>query len=415
MTFDEMVPLHSVEAEKSFLGAMFYHKAKTLKSACDAARPEWFFMAAHQTYLRVMQALVARDGIFDATTFKRGLIESGQLEETGDEAYLIEVAEAVPSPANWKLYLSIVRENWIRREIERRCMALARDCRTDLETTDLIAAATQVASNLSSGAAALPIQEIEIETPKGVSTGFEGLDDIMETRGFANGQLSIIQADTNGGKSALMVGCLVSAANAERRCLYATFADLDGGQLTRRILKNLCGWSQRPTISLEKQADYDEALAKIQSSPQFGDGFDIEFYDAADQAQSYDVEGFLAWLYDIQNDRPFEIVFMDYAQEIVTRDRKADSLVAQQQIVAAKINRAARQLKIPFVVGSQITITDKVSKTMYSRAWEQKAGLVIEIPKEATYLLVKKNRFGPKDQQIPVRFNQERIAFEEIL
>jgi hypothetical protein len=106
---------------------------------------------------------------------------------------------------------------------------------------------------------------------------------------------------------------------------------------------------------------------------------------------------------------------VDYAQEITTRDRKADSLVSQQQIVAAKINRAARQLKIPFVVGSQITITDRVSKTMYSRAWEQKAGLVIEIPKEADHLFVKKNRFGPKDQKIPVRFNQEHIRFEEIV
>lgn len=415
MTFDEMVPLHSVEAERSFLGALFFLSPKIQKAACDSARSEWFFLTAHQTYLRAMQSLVSKDGTFDATTFKRALIEAGELEPTGDEEYIIQVAESVPTPANWKLYLAVVRENWVRREIERRCLSLARDCRTDIETSDLIAAATQMAANLSSGAAAKPIQEIEVELPKGVSTGIDGLDEITETRGFANGQLAIIQADTNGGKTALLVGCLVSAAKAERRCLYATFADLDGAQLTRRILKNLCGWTQRPDYSPQIQEEYDNAVSLLKSDPKFGDGFDIEFYDAADQTEGFDVEGFLAWLYDIQNDRPFEIVFMDYAQEIVTRDRKADSLVAQQQIVAAKVNRAARQLKIPFVVGSQITITDKVSKTMYSRAWEQKAGLVVEIPREANHLLVKKNRFGPKDQQIPVRFNPERIAFEELV
>lgn len=411
--FDGGVPLHSVEAERSFLGAMFFLSAKQIRAACDSARAEWFFLTAHQTYLRAMQSLVAKDGTFDATTFKRALIEAGQLEETGDEEYIVQVAEAVPAPTNWKLYLGVVRENWVRREIERRCMAIARDCRSDIETADLITAATQVTANLSNGSSARPIQEIECDLPKGISSGIEGLDEITETRGFANGQIAIIQADTNGGKTALMVGCLVSAAKAERRCLYATFADLDGSQLTRRILKNLCGWAHRPDYSPDRQAEFDEAMSRIRSDPKFGDGLDIEFYDAADQTEGFDVEGFLAWLYDIQNERPFEIVFMDYAQEIITRDRKADSLVAQQQIVAAKINRAARQLKIPFVVGSQITITDKVSKTMYSRAWEQKAGLVIEIPREADHLLVKKNRFGPKDQQIPVRFNQERIAFEE--
>lgn len=407
-------PLHNLEAEKSFLGCFLIAKPKMLRVMADAARPEWFFYEPHRMTCSAFQFLIGRDGALDALLFKRYLETANRLDDVGGDEFIIGLAEAVPSLANWKHYLGIVRENWVRRELERRATGLLRDLRSDVDTSDLIAASQKLGENLSLTSPACPIGSVDLDTKAGgVTTGFESLDELVEARGFTNGQLAIIQADTNVGKSTLMIGCLVSAAMKNHRCLYATFADLDASQLGRRVIKHLSGWGTRPYANLEAQADYDAARLRIQNPDPFADMLEIDVYDAADQTAGYDIESFLSWLFEAHAEKPYAICFVDYAQELSTRDKSADSMVAQQKICASKITRAARALNIPFVVGSQVTITDKVSKTMYSRAWEQKAGMVIEIPNEQTHLWVKKNRFGPKNQQIPVAFNQTHVRFEE--
>lgn len=409
--------LHSSEAEKSYLGALLFLNGKALRAAIDTAREEWFFRPAHRLYFRLMRGLVEKNGALDPTLFRQALMAQDALENTGGEAYIIEVAEFCAVPSNWKHYAGIVRENWIRREVVSRAEAVARDAREgDVDLADILNRASLIGDSLSMGSPAKRLQDVEWEeTPKGVTTGFEGIDELIECRGYACGQMAIIQADTNVGKTAFMVSSLVAAAQKEFRCLYATFADLDASQLARRIMRNLCGWSSRPRSDLlvNEQFAYDEARRVIRADASLGDGLDIEVYDAVDQSQGYDVESFIAWLNDIQRERPFDICFVDYAQEITSRDRAVDSLVSQMQVVAGKLNKASRALKIPLVVGSQVTVTDKQTKTMYSRAWEQKAGLVIEIPKEQDSVLIKKNRFGPKDQSVPMTFNGERVRFEE--
>lgn len=418
-TTREAVPLHSVEAERSALGAMFFGD-RAADEVEAIVRPEDFFLDAHRKIFSIMRRIRYGKAV-DPVVLKRELIAKGMFDGVGGEEALIRLMEDVPSPSNAARYAQIVKENAVLREMEARAFAFLRELRDDRDTSAKIAQAQAIGDGLSMSNPVRHISAIDLTYDhQGVTTGFDGLDGITDTRGWPDEQIGVIQADTNVGKTAMAIGCLVSALEAGHRCLYATFADLNAEQLAKRILRNLTGRSRRPSwtpnsleghLELEQQQQAFDAAAEKLRDP-LG-GYDLEVYDATDLATGYDIETFLSWLHMRQKQDPFRIVFIDYAQELSSRDRVADGMVAQMVVCAQKVNRAARALKIPIVVLSQVTTVDGQSKTMYSRAWEQKAGMVVEISRDQDDLHLKKNRFGPKGQHIPVILDKTHVKFIE--
>jgi replicative DNA helicase len=108
------IPPHSLEAERSVLGAILI-RPDVLHDVADQVRPEDFFRDAHRRIFRHMLVLSARKVEIDGLTVKESLAASNELEEVGGPAYLYGLSDGVPHSVNAPVYARIVQSHAGRR------------------------------------------------------------------------------------------------------------------------------------------------------------------------------------------------------------------------------------------------------------------------------------------------------------
>ena len=132
---EELVPLHSVEAEMSALGSMLYGE-RAADEVLAILDEEDFYRPAHREMYRAMRQLQRESKAIDLVTLKQELVRRGKLEDVGGEEHLIRIAEFVPSPANAAHYAHIVLENATLRRLEDACHEIVKVVRDPDLTTD---------------------------------------------------------------------------------------------------------------------------------------------------------------------------------------------------------------------------------------------------------------------------------------
>jgi replicative DNA helicase len=413
--------LFSLEAEMSVLGSMLLSE-RAAAEAVSILRVDHFHRPAHQVLFAFMAEMTRRFQAVDIVTLRDGLAKGAKLAEVGGDEYLMTVAEYTPSPANVRHYCEIVRERWVLRNMIEQAQRLIGVCQDPEKTVEDVRAFAHSIGSADTGVV-VPFVHLgeldhESQTALGVSTGWPMLDALISTGGYPSGQMTVVRAYHKGGKSTFMLSSFIAAARAGKRAGYATFADLSGPQLKRRVVRALTGCAKRPD-NLHGAADYQDRVDEIARD------WAAFVYDASAIDSGADVETFAAWLKAEHARKPFDVFFVDYAQEIHSTDRKAHTEVSEQNIVAGKISRAAAQLGIPLIVGSQITEgTDgQKAKTKYSRAWEEKAGWVLTLrrqtdeatgdPTDVLLVEVTYSRFGVQDRAVAMRWNDEYLRIDE--
>jgi replicative DNA helicase len=412
---NEPVPLHSIEAEEAFLGSLFALPKHDLKAAISQARAEHFFLAAHRVIFREL-ARIASCGDLDFVVFKSHLVRQELLGEIGGEEKLIRLGMAPASWTSWPLYLDVIVQNWQRRELQRIGAEVGRLAFDERDTQEAVAdARKKLHSAVFETSVSVPdIAEIELSDgdEQGIATAWKSVDR-LNGQGFIKGQTTAVCAYHKGGKTAFMVQCSLAALQAGRSVVYATLADLDPRQIKRRMLKQMCGFSQRPD-HLEAQADFQEALNWL--NDQFKDG-GCRVYDGA--AHGRYVEDLFGKLAGLHLDSRIELVFVDYIQKCKSRERGArDSKTAELEYVSDVLCDLSKELSCPVVFGSQITPVSKgVQTTKYARGLEEDAGMVIQIGEKdeggIAEIAVPFQRFGPEGKT-RLRWNPKRVRFEEL-
>jgi len=259
----------------------------------------------------------------------------------------------------------------------------------------------------------------------GCQSGLALIDDNTEGCGFVDGQMAVVSAYTGAGKTTLMLQTALTIAQRDVRVAYVTFADLGGEQLHTRLVTMLCGWKgTTPPTGVEMHARWAEARALVRTLP-------IRVYDASEMRHGRYVEEFGEWL-EGENVR---ICFNDYAQEMRSADTKVKGLYEQAEECCGALRHLAARLKIPLVVGSQLTEGNEKmgtrSITKGSRVWEERAGLHLTVrqfsEKEAEKLeypyagtqgisefCIAKNRFGPSRVKAFAQFDRKFLRFTEL-
>src|SRR5581483_5424147 len=101
---------HSLEAERSVLGAVLI-KPTALELVSAQLSGDDFFLPAHREIFDAMQALARRREPIDHVVLVNELRVRGSLPRLeGGEAYILELAAAVPTAENADHYARIVRE-----------------------------------------------------------------------------------------------------------------------------------------------------------------------------------------------------------------------------------------------------------------------------------------------------------------
>ncbi|HSL94281.1 MAG TPA: replicative DNA helicase, partial [Bacillota bacterium] len=221
----DRVPPHSVEAERSVLGAILLDK-ESLISLSVHLQPTHFYREIHRQIYQVMLDLYIENEPVDLITVSDRLAGRGKLDDVGGITFLSELADSTPVISNAPSYAKIVYDKFLLRQlISLGSDIVASSFDASEETSALLEQAEQrifKLSQLRESRDAVPLVTIlhsiydslnaaTIQgAVSGVPTGYSGLDRL--THGFQKGDLCILAARPSVGKTALSLNIAMNAA-----------------------------------------------------------------------------------------------------------------------------------------------------------------------------------------------------------
>jgi len=219
-TTTALVPPHSLEAERSVLGAILLTGAQALEPIAHEERlaPEHFYREQHALVYQAMLALHHQREPIDTLTVTNQLAEHGVLEQAGGSLAVDELAGWVPAAGHARAYARIVRDHATRRqllqvsyEIQQHALAghgdvdelLADASKSvgDLLEHSLPAGSRHMHEVLFDRAAELHRLARDPGAICGLQTGIGQIDDAL--KGMRPGELIILAARPSQGKSVL--------------------------------------------------------------------------------------------------------------------------------------------------------------------------------------------------------------------
>jgi replicative DNA helicase len=237
----ERVLPHSVEAERSLLGAVLL-RPEIAKWA--DVEPEHFYDPRHRAVWEAMRALAGKDVGIDATTMEAELRRSEKLEAIGGLSYLSEVAIHVPTADNVEHYIKIIRDKYVSREVMLRLADAYRLADAQgIEGDELLNRAAELIGSVSPSArpsgerigaivkrTALDFVALQGKKDRGedvyvgVPTGYEKLDRLIG--GIPFGILSVLAGRPSMGKTTLAINIADHADAMGYQVDYFTLEDL---------------------------------------------------------------------------------------------------------------------------------------------------------------------------------------------
>ena len=123
------------DAEKSVLGAML-QSGEAAQLAISSLKRNDFYLPVHQELFSAMAQVLAEKKPLDMITLDAELERRGKLEAVGGLDYLIDLSQYVPTTANTKTYIRILKDVRCRRDFA----ALAEHIRRGAEGDEFDAA-----------------------------------------------------------------------------------------------------------------------------------------------------------------------------------------------------------------------------------------------------------------------------------
>lgn len=245
----QRTPRHAVELEKAVLG-VFLSYGNTFADNYHAIRATTFFKEDHQLVFEAMAAIHAKSGKVDLYTVTEEMKRRGTLERAGGAYYLVELTNAIASPANLEYHLLILRQYEILREGGKiGAQLIERSREPDTDPVDMLEEMQRslfgllefVGNKRDRNLADIILEEnrrIDAALQKtgditGLSTGFTKLDEL--TSGLQPGDLTIIAARPSMGKTAFAVTIARNIAVTVGVPVGIFTLEMSSGQLVSRL------------------------------------------------------------------------------------------------------------------------------------------------------------------------------------
>ena len=126
----EHIPPHSLDAERSILGAILLHH-EALAIAADVLAPDDFYRDAHRTIYRHFLKLAAAGTGIDPVTITESLKAAGELDNIGGPVYVADVMAGIPRSTNVAHYARIVKDRARARTLTAYCAQAIKTFSTD--------------------------------------------------------------------------------------------------------------------------------------------------------------------------------------------------------------------------------------------------------------------------------------------
>ncbi len=435
------VPPQDLESESSVIGALMLDKDAILKIA-DMLQPEDFYHPKHKKIYEAIIDLFENGDPIDILTVTNKLKEKNQIKEIGGSDYLTELMDKVPTSAHVDHYAKIVKENKVRRDLVRASSKINEEAFEHSDFEELLDKVEQRIFGISQKSRTQKFTHIKDELPiayerleklhqgeqdgklRGVTTGFEKLDDILS--GFQKSDLVLLGARPSVGKTSLALD--VARRSALEGNKVGVFSlEMSAEQIVDRIIS---AQSHVPLWRLRTGRIHDETeFAMIQQS--LNTLSDAPFF--VEDTPSPNILHIRSMARKLQMEHGLDLLIVDYLQLIVPRT-SSNSMVQQATEISRSLKSLARELDIPVLALSQLSRgveqrevkIPRLSDLRESGSLEQDADIVMfiyrkdrdkfdvdEEEKNITEIIIAKHRNGPLGS-VTLRFDPQKVSFQSI-
>ena len=436
--FDRQPPC-ALEVECALLGAMILDARVIGDVVQIMASSDDFFHPRHRPIYEVLVEMYDRNHKIEMPQVKQRLDDMGVLDQVGGVAYLLNLAESVPSAVSAPHYAKIVREKAVLRSLIDAAAAILANAYTSADPveTQLDVAEQSIfrlaESRVGNDAAELKVllqetyerlQSHDGASITGLETGFADLDE--KTSGIQDGDMVILAARPSMGKTALALNIAEHIA-AHNKLPVAFFSlEMSRQQLAQRLLCSTSGVdSHRLRRNMLSHDDFDRlamTAGSLSETPMYID----------------DTPGLTPLILRAKARRlaarhGIKAVFIDYLQ--LMSNPGAESRQQEVSTISREIKALARELTVPVVCLSQLNRSPesreghrpRMSDLRESGSIEQDADLVMMLHREDYYhhgeedydesrtaeLIIVKQRNGPTGT-VRLHFDAKSTKFNNL-
>ena len=415
------IPPHSLEAEKSVLGAAMLSE-EALGDVAETVRPDDFYDKNHKEIFEAILDLNRKSLPVDVLTVSEELKKRGSLNMVGGRAYVASLSSSTPTTSNAPEYARIVSEKAaIRRLIAAADGIVDKGYDGGMAASQMIDFAereifeisqsrqkgkyTHIQEALLSNLDAIDKASQMEDGLTGITTGFADLD--AKTSGLQKSDLIILAARPAMGKTAFALSLARNAAVNGNASVMIFSMEMAKEQLSQRLL------SMESKVELQKlkkgnldRRDWED----INIAMDVLSGTNIHIDDTA----GISIMEMKSKCRRLKAEKGLDLVVIDYLQ-LMNPEGKADSRTQEISVLSRNLKLLARELDCPVLVLSQLsrapeTRTDHrpmLSDLRESGSIEQDADIVIFLYRDEYYnkentekpgeceVIVAKHRSGP--------------------
>jgi replicative DNA helicase len=432
------IPPQHIDSEKALLGAIMI-KPVSMVDIADILTPEAFYADKHRIIYEAMFDLHKKGDPIDLLSLSARLSDLKQLERVGGNAYLSELADAVPSASNAEYYAHIVKSKAIKRElIDIANIISDLGYADEKEVEEVLDAAEQKifsVTNTYAKRSFVPIGETlsaalehyeslqnDEREYRGVPTGFADLDKMLS--GLQPSDMVVLAARPSMGKTTFALDIARQAATKHHIPVAIFSLEMAASQLVNRMLSaegRIDAWKLR-TGKLASDDEFErlqDALGRLSQAPIF-----------IDDKPGNTIMGMRSMARQLKMKHNLGLIVIDYMQ-LITPARHYDNMVNQVSELSHSIKALAREIEVPVLVLSQLSRAvesrggkPRLSDLRDSGSIEQDADVVMFIHRDdkinensdkpnVVQILIEKHRNGPTGF-VELYFDDKQTTFLSI-
>ncbi len=440
---------HSVDAEQAVLGSIL-KDPECLHIVADMLKFEHLYLPQHKAIYATILNLDTMGSRIDPLVVLEQLKKDGVYDDVGGKAYLMKLAEAVPSTKNVESYIKIIVEKYYLRALMLTAREILNETSEGTVAPDILLDKAEQkiyeirrGKNVSGPAKVSDIIVTEVfertkklssKDPKekekyiGIPTGFSYLDKVLGG-GLHRSDLIIIGARPAMGKTSFALNVARNIAMSERKVLFFSL-EMSKEQLAQRIISTEARvMSNKLRTGDVNQADWERLGLALQNL------VNCELY--FDDSANINVNEMKARAMRMKD---VDCIIIDYLQ-LMSGVKRSENRVNEVAEITRGLKMLAKELNIPVVTCSQLSRgvaknsgdhRPQMTDLRESGSIEQDADIVLMLHREDYYkhdndegddtisetaniaeVIVGKNRHG-STETVKVAWNPEFTMFSTL-
>ena len=356
------IPPHDIEAEQAVLGSMLTDRDAVI-AAIEIIKPEDFYREDNKAIYQAIYNLYGKGEPIDIITVKAQLIEEGNFEKVGGLEYLSLLPLKVPTTANAEMYIKIIEEKSILRNLIQTSNQLIELGYAQTEEVDyIIDEAEKRIFNIMKNRnqkGYIPIKDILVDSFQqiekmynqkgaisGIRSGFIDLDNKLS--GLNNSDLILVAARPAMGKSAFAINIATNVAIKSNIPVVIFNLEMSKEQVANRIL---CSEALVDSNKVRTGQMEDSDWEKLAST--LGPLSAAEIY--IDDTPGISIMEIRAKARKLKLEKNIGLIVIDYLQLIQGTGKKGANREQEISEISRSLKILAKELDVPVIALSQLS------------------------------------------------------------